>query len=387
MLTGSFFNFMVSTNLRFGVGTSDRLSDEIKSLNFNNIAAVIDKAVFEHPQVKKCLEGVSSAGIKIDIFKSEAVEPTYDDLESFRKNFIGKKYDCLAGLGGGSTLDLTKGMAVLLTNDGEAITYRGFPKLKNRPLPVIAIPTTAGSGSEATYNAVFTDDKEKRKLGINSIFNFPVCAIIDPLLTLGCPKPVTVSSGADALVHTLESFVHKKNTLISRMYSKEAFRLLFNNLMRVLDEPDNIEVRSALALGAYLAGIALINAGSGPSGAFSAPLGVHYKVPHGYAGAVFLASITKINVEAGYTDYAQLYELIDGSEKGLSLKEKNTAFLSQLYKLLDKLGIPRSLSHYNLGERDIQFMVEQYEVLKAGIMQNPVEITKEDVHKFMQSLA
>ena len=387
MNNNSIFRFMISTNLRFGAGEIEKLVDEIKSLSFSTVAAIVDQGVFEHEYVKKSLKKVIDAGINIDIFKSEAVEPTYDYLESFKENFKGKKYNCLIGIGGGSAIDLTKGIAVLLTNEGSALSFRGFPKLKNKPLAVIAIPTTAGTGSEVTYNAVFIDAKEKKKLGINSILNFPVLAIIDPLVLADCPKSVAISAGADALVHALESYGHRKSTLLSRMYSKEAFRLIFNNLTRALDDPDVIDMKGNVALGAYLAGIALVNAGSGFAGAFSYPLGVMYKVPHGFAGAVFLTSILKFNIEKGYTDYAELYDLIDGSNQAISRKEKNLEFLKKIDLLFEKIKIPKKLSFYGLRQKDLDFLVSQYDMLKPAIDQNPIEVTKDDAKDIINNLA
>lgn len=386
MASDSVFKFMVSTNLRFGPGESEKLASELKSLGFSRVATVVDRGVFDHPQVKKSLEMVRKAGIDIDVYKSEAVEPTYDYLESFKENFKNKIYDCLIGIGGGSALDLTKGIAVLLANEGPAISFRGFPKLKNKPLPVIAIPTTAGTGSEATYNAVFIDSKENKKLGINSTLNFPVCAIIDPLILAGCPRSAAVSAGADALVHTLESYCHRKSTPLSRIYSKEAFHLIFNNLTRALDDPGDIDSNGKVALGAYLAGIALINAGSGFAGAFSYPLGVMYKVPHGFAGAVFLTSVLKFNIDRGYSDYAELHDLMEGADTSIPVKEKNVLLLKSIVALFEKIGIPKSLSFYGLKQKDIDILIGQYDSLKAGIGQNPVEITKDDASSMINNL-
>ncbi|MBP7088036.1 MAG: iron-containing alcohol dehydrogenase [Candidatus Omnitrophica bacterium] len=380
------FKFALSTNLVFGLNSSEQLGSQIKNLGYFNIGIILDQGVFNHPQSIKAFKSIEEAGISFKMHKNESVEPTYDYLEQFRKQFTLNNYDCLVGIGGGSTLDLAKGLAILLTNEGKALSYRGFPQLKNKPLAVVALPTTAGTGSEATYNAVFTDSQEKKKLGINYIHNFPVCAIIDPLFTVDCPKSVTVSSGCDALVHTLESYVHKNHTSISRIYSKEAFRLLYRGLSEVLDKPKEATIRVDLALGAYLAGIALMNSGSGPSGAFSYPLGAVYHVPHGYAGGVFIAHITKINVEKGYKDYDQLYDLIEGVDKNISSSEKNINFAKKIQELMDKLEVPRSLSNYNLNPKDIDFMIAQYEVLKAAIDQNPIEISKDDVTKMMEGL-
>ncbi len=380
------FRFFLSTDLRFGNNQCLKLPDYIKDLGHSKIALIIDNGVVNNQQVIKCINSLKDNNISFDIYVNESVEPTYDYLEDFRKRFIGKSYDCLVGIGGGSTLDLTKGIATLLTNDGEAISFRGFPKLKNKPLPIIAIPTTAGTGSEVTYNAVFTDSKEKKKLGINSTLNFPSLAIIDPLIYIGMPEKAAISSGCDALVHTLESYVHKNNTPISRIFSKEAFRLLFNNLNRLLEDFNNTDIWGALSLGAYLAGIALINAGSGPSGAFSYPLGAVYKVPHGYAGAVFISKITKINVEKGYTDYADLYDLIEGADKTISNEDKNLKFAVELQNLMDKLKVPRNLRDFGLKKPDIEFLLSQYDILKGAIDQNPIEITKEDCKKMFQEL-
>lgn len=380
------FRYRVSTNLRFGPGEAAKLGEELKELGFLKPAAVVDSGVSRHPKVLEALASVVAAGLTLQTHESTEAEPTYDYLEAFKSRLAGGGHDCIVGIGGGSVMDLAKGLAVLLTNEGPALSFRGFPKLKNRPLPMIAIPTTAGTGSEVTFNAVFTDAAQKKKLGINSILNFPVCAIIDPLLTVDCPRSVTVSSGADALVHTLESYVHKNHTPVSRAQSMEAFRLLFNALGKVLDDPKNVQVRADLALGAYQAGTALMNSGSGPSGAFSYPLGAVYHVPHGYAGAAFLPSITRHNVEKGY-DYAPLYDLIEGADKTLPAQEKNRRFADAIQGLMDKLGVPRSLSHYKLGPQDIGFMIDQYDVLKAGIDQNPIEITKDDVRRMMETLA
>lgn len=378
------FHFKLKTHLVMGEKASSQLGILIAERGFKKIGLIIDKNVGKHKQTKEAIQSLEDKDIVYQIFETEGVEPDYDYLDTFKIQFLDKGFDCLVGIGGGSILDLTKGIATLVTNPGEAISFRGFPKLKYYPLAVIAIPTTAGTGSEVTFNAVFVDNKNKKKLGINSEYNYPVLAIVDPLFTVDCPKSVTVSSGADALVHTLESYVHKNHTPISRMYSREAFYLLYNNLTRVLDEPSNVEIRNQLALGAYLAAIALMNAGSGPSGAFSYPLGVYHKVPHGYAGAIFLPWVTHFNVKKGYKDYHELYDLIEGSNKNLSWDQKNVEFANKITELMDRLGVPEAVGSYGLGEQDIEFLVDQYPLLKPAIDQNPVEITQEDARDIIK---
>jgi alcohol dehydrogenase len=381
------FAFKMRTNLRFGVGESEKLADVIKALGYKNIGVIIDSGVFENKFIEKLVQKIKDADLKISIFENKVSEPDYDYLEEYKKQFLNIALDCLVGIGGGSTLDLTKGVATLIKNPGKAIEYKGFPILKYAPLPVIAIPTTAGTGSEVTYNAVFTDSKEKKKLGINSELNFPLCAIIDPLLTLDCPKSVTISSGMDALTHSLESFAAKNATLVSRIFSKEAFKLVFNSLIKVTDDMGNIGIRSNLLLGSYLAGIALSNSGAGPAGAMSYPMGSVYKIPHGLAGGLFLAKVIRFNVDNGYNEYAQLYDLIDGAKPGLNEKEKSFDFCKMLDKLTDKLEIPKKLNCFNIHKNDVEYLLSAvFGGLKGAIEQNPVKMAEDDMRNILNSM-
>jgi alcohol dehydrogenase class IV len=226
-------------------------------------------------------------------------EPDYDYLEQCREQLQGcaQQLQGLVGVGGGSTLDLTKALSVLLTNPGPAISYRGFNLIQQDGIPVIALPTTAGTGAEVTPNAVFTDRREQRRLGINTPRYVPTLALLDPLLTVTCPRSVTVASGIDALMQSIESFTSIHATSVSRMFSRQAFALVFQALPRVVHELEDVILRGQLQLGAYYSGIALMNASSGPAGALSYPLGVHFHVPHGLAHAVAEPTIVQWNVE------------------------------------------------------------------------------------------
>lgn len=381
------FQFRLTTNVFVGKGVSSGAGSKVRSLGYSRATVLLDSAVANQGPVNKLLDSLKSAGVYIEIHNSNAVEPSYDDLELVKKIFEGRNCDVVIGIGGGSTLDLAKGLAILLRNEGPALSFRGFPTLKNNPLPIIAFPTTAGTGSEVTYNAVFTDTKEKKKLGINSTLNFPVAAFLDPMLTLECPLSVSVSSGADAMVHTLESFVHRRHTALSRLFSKSAFTTLFDNLTKLPGGLTDLNVRSGLQLGAYEAAVALMNSGSGPSGALSYPLGVHHKVPHGLAGAIFLPAVTRFNVRSGYWDYAMLYDAIPGSNPSLSTEEKSTQFVAALEGLWTKLRIPRRLSEFGLKPLDVEALGAHYGSLKAAIAQNPIDLSENEVRTMLKELA
>src|SRR3989344_3938203 len=379
------FKIQIRTNLIFGPGKIEELAELLKKEKFTKVAAVIDKGVANRNQVQLLHLQKHSECVILNVFVNEVAEPDYDFLDQFKKNFADVNYQCLIGVGGGSSLDLAKGIAVLLANPGPAISYRGFPDLKNNPLPVIAIPTTAGTGSEVTYNAVFTDSAEKRKLGINSRLNYPIYAILDPNLTLSCPTSVTVSSGMDAIVHVVESFVSKTTNPLSRMVGRESFQLMYLNLLKVLHDPQNVEVRGKLLLGSYLAGISL-ETGGGPSSSLSYPLGSLFKVPHGIAGGVFIHKIVKFNVEKGFMGYTELYDSISPGEKK-SDAEKNKLFVQKMEELSSALNVPQKLTHFKIEkEHKASILDFTSKFMMGGINQNPVKMELEDVDAILESM-
>src|SRR3989344_3794961 len=379
------FKIQIRTNLIFGPGKIEELPELLKKEKFARVAAVIDKGVANNTDLQRVFAKIRSEGIILNIFVNEAAQPDYDFLNEFKEKFADADYQCLIGVGGGSSLDLAKGIAVLLTNPGPAISYRGFPDLKNNPLPVIAVPTTAGTGSEVTYNAVFTDSSEKRKLGINSRLSYPIYAILDPNLTLSCPKSVTISSGMDAIVHVVESFVSKTSNSISKMFAKESFQLVYPNLLKVKEDPQNINIRGNLLLGSYLAGVSL-ESGGGPSSSLSYPLGSLFKVPHGIAGGIFIAKIVKFNVENGFTGYADLCENICSCEN-LSITQKNKLFVQKMEELSEVLNVPEKLAHFGIKKEQkdlILDFVSKY--MTGGINQNPIKMELGDVDGILESM-
>ena len=385
------FKFNLKTRARFGAGSATKLGEYLKELSFERIGIIVDSGVHNTDYGKKVLKSVENQRfdtVKVWVYDLGG-EPDYDSLDKIKPIFMGKNstplVDCFVGIGGGSVIDFAKGLATLVVNPGKAIEYRGFPESLNPSLPTVAVPTTAGTGSEVTYNAVFINLADKKKLGINTMYNFPVLAILDPNLTLSCSKSVTVSSGMDALVHTLESYAARQSNPLTKIFARGAFKLIFNNLSKVLGDPKNIEIRANLQLGAYLAGISLVNSGSGPAGALSYPLGVHFRVPHGYAGGVFLPHIIKFNVEKGY-DYSELYDLIENADKSKRREEKNHQFSQKLFELCDSLGIPPNLRSFGVNKNNIDILLKETENLGKAFAQNPIPFSVEDGKKLLMEM-
>lgn len=378
------FGFSLRTNAYAGSGVALKAASFARERAARRVSIVVDAGLRSNEHATALLDALREVA-EIQVLESNAVEPDYDYLDDFRTR-LDPSVDLLVGVGGGSILDLTKAVSVLVTNPKPAIEYRGFDLVTEPGIPVVAIPTTAGTGSEVTPNAVFTDRRENRKGGINSEKYVPVLALLDPLLTLSCPRRATVSAGMDALVHSVESFVAAGATPITRPLSREGFRLVMGNLGRVVEDPSDIESRLNMQLGAFFAAAALFNSGAGPAGALSYPIGVNYQVPHGIAGAMFLAPVALWNVGQGSDAYAGLADALPEPPQTADPLERSHAVAEAIQELAQRVGVPR-MREYGVSRADVPQLVEQaFSSLGPAFAQNPVEFTSAGLHDLMDSL-
>jgi len=379
--------FIMKTELLVGNGIAQDLPKQLQSRSWEKIGLVVDKGLYDNNDyAKEIIELLENKLDEVVLLISELPEPTYDYLDKVKTTFDGSDPDCFVGIGGGSTLDLTKGLSTMKTNEGDAVTYRGLNKVKKQTLPIVALPSTAGTGSEVTPYAVFIDTKENWKFGINSEYNYPQLGLYDPRFLDSCPQKIFASAGMDAMTHTLESFAAKDATSLSRTFSMKAFTLLFENLKKISEGDRSIETKLNLMVGSGCAGIALMNAGAGPSGALSYPLGVYFNVPHGLAGSVFLPSVIKYNVEQGYTNYSHLYDSIYQNTND-SPSEKSILFADEIETLSDDLGIPTTLKGFGVkSEDDLRLILDNSMQLKQAFEQNPVTFGRDEIEKTLYSL-
>ena len=375
------FRFRMDMNLYFGIGILKKVDEIIKTKNFKKIAIIIDKNIINLPLIIDFIL-LMKKNFDIEIFENPLIEPDYEFLEEFRKNFMNKNFDCIIGMGGGSTMDLAKGIAVLAKNKGAAIDFKGFPKIKNVPIPVITIPTLAGTGSEIAYNAVFTDTKNKNRLGINTEFNYPVLAIVDPLLSLSAPRRAVISAILDCVCHAIESFTVENASSFSKELSKSAFFFWCKAIKKMLTNFDDTEARSDLALASILANMALNNVGSGLGGAFSYPLGALYGIPHGIGEGLFIPYLAKFYVERGFLGYAELYDAIPESDKNINIQEKNKRFCDYLDKIYAELNVPKSLNEFGINRTAIPVLIEQ---VKKAFHEAPIKFDIIDAQNLFEN--
>jgi alcohol dehydrogenase len=260
------------------------------------------------------------------------------------------------------------------------LSLKGFPTGVNDPLPLVTVPTLLGSGAEVSYNAVFIDEAEGRKLGINSRKNFPKKSVIDPQLSMTAPIESVISSAMDSLVHCVDSFGSIKHTPLSRIFSIEGFQRTFYALQQ--DQLDRAESRLDLAIGSICGVVALMNSGDGPTNGFAYYLGVKHRVPHGLAGAIFLKEVMRYNHKNGYEKYA----LLNPMRSTPLAKEVTAELLEEMDALYKQLRIP-NLVPYGYGKGNVdEFAKNASEALKGSFSGNPVPFTPESAREVIYQL-
>jgi alcohol dehydrogenase len=312
-------------------------------------------------------------------------EPTYAYLSEVTEEFRSRDFDLLIGIGGGSAMDMAKAVSALRNNPGNPLDYRGFDNLKVAGVPVLLVPTTAGTGSEASYNASFVDEDSSKKMGINGDHMFARYAILDAETTLSCPYKPALSAGVDALVHCLEGFVCNKANPRSDMLAREGIRLLCRSLHCLKEDAQDLNKRLDLLTGAFYGGIVQMNSGSGVAAALSYPLSVYYKVPHGIGGGMFAVDMVRFNIEAGFTKYAELAPLLGVGDIGASNQDNAIAVYDFLQKLWDKLEVPTKLNSFGIGADRFQHVLEIMNTQQPAFDQNPVPFMLADhMHDFLK---
>jgi alcohol dehydrogenase class IV len=273
----------------FGQGSAGSLADEVNLLGGGPVLVVLDPGVQEAGVAEPALASLKNAGIAYEVYSEITREPEPKEADAAAEQGKAMGAKVVVGIGGGSALDLAKAAGVLITNEGSAIDYVGLDKVQNPGMPVICMPTTAGTGSEVTFTAVFTRRSDKFKGGINGRMLYPHTALLDPLLTVSCPPYISAITGMDALTHAMEAYTSRRANPISDMNALNAIELIGSNLRQAVAHGENLEARSNMLLGSYLAGLALAQAGVGAVHAMAYPLGAFYDIPHGEANALLLA--------------------------------------------------------------------------------------------------
>jgi alcohol dehydrogenase len=300
------FDFQPRTRTIFGTGVISRLGELGQELGFKRTLLVADRGLVDSGHVAEAVAPLRTAGIETIEFHEFDVNPDTAMVEAGSTFAASQRIDSIIALGGGSSLDCAKGMNLLLTNGGRMRDYHGYGKAQKPTLPMIGIPTTAGTGSEAQTYALISDAETHEKLACGDPKIAFRIALLDPALTVSQPPSVTATSGFDAIAHAVETFVTTKRNPLSESFSRQAWKLLESNYERVLNNPQDIEARGAMQLGAFFAGLAIENSMLGATHACANPLTAHYGTTHGAAIALLLPTVVRWNSIVAGERYAEL---------------------------------------------------------------------------------
>lgn len=373
------FDHQPRTRLVFGAGSVDRVAELASGLGGKRVLVVTDPGIVKAGHAERVLTKLREAGLHAALYDRVRENPTTADVARCLETARAEETDLFIGLGGGSSMDTAKGCNFILTNGGEMKDYRGVGKATRSMLPLIAIPTTAGTGSECQSAALIADEATHVKMACLDPKAAARVAILDPRLTVSQPPGVTAVTGIDAIAHALETAVTTKRNPISRMYSMAASQCLFPAFPEVLRDPGNLAARSAMLLGAAYAGLAIESSMLGAAHASANPLTARHNVVHGRAVGVMMPWVIRFN--AGVAEAAQIYtelaaalRLVEAGTVGVQSAE---SLAVKVEELLDLAGLTRRLGECGVRESDIPAMAADAAQQWTGGF-NPRKVTEPD---------
>lgn len=371
------FSFTIPQNIVVGAGSLKRLPELAKNLKKSKAYIISGPHLERIGMVDKCREALKAAGIESDAFTQTEGNPSTDTVAKAANGFKSSKANFIVAFGGGSPLDVAKAVAVIASYGGNITDYEGGGKVLGPVVPMIAIPTTAGTGSEVTAFSVITDHSRNYKLTVVSNYLLPAYAILDPELITTVPKSTAAACGIDAMVHALEAFISKAASPFSDLFAKEALRLIGTSIRDYVSDRSNLAACESMLIGSLFAGIAFSHARLGDVHAMSHPVSAYFDVAHGVANAVLLPTVVDYNMTYANEKYKYIYDCI--CEKPLSDDTFTPEMLAAEIRVLnDELGIPSSLSEVGVDSSLFDKMAD--DAMKSGnILVNPRPTTKKDI--------
>lgn len=373
--------FRTPTELITGLGSVEKVGEKARELGANKVLVVTDKVLNQNGLVDKVLIPLKKADLHVDIIDEVIPEPPFENLEQISSKIKSEGYDLFVGLGGGSALDVTKVLSVMMTNDGDVRELVGIENVRKKGIPFILVPTTSGTGSEVTYNAIFTDTRDNVKKGIVSPYLLPDVAIIDAELTISVPPSVTAATGMDALIHAIESYTAIRSNELTDGITLQSIKLISRSLRQAVYNGKDIKAREDMAMGSLLAGIGIGNAGAGAVHALAYPLGGKFKVPHGVANSLLLPYVMKYNVVANLSKFAEVAKAMGENVEGLSLREAANRAVVAMAELSRDVGIPSSIQEVGVTEEDILGLAEEASKIDRLLNNNPRWFRVQDIEQ------
>ncbi len=371
--------FVLNETSYFGEGARKVLPEEIKKRGFKKVLVVTDESLYKAGVSKKITDILEANDIKYTLYHDVKPNPPIENVLAGLNMCKKLGCDLIVAVGGGSSIDTAKGISILMTNPDriDVVSLNGLSNTKNKGLPIIALPTTAGTAAEVTINYVITDPKREIKMVCVDEHDIPIMAIVDTELMASMPKGVASSTGMDALTHAIEGYITKSKNIMSQMFSMKAIQLIYDNLSKAVNEKDQDAINK-VGLGQYIAGMGFSNVGLGIVHSMAHQLGAVYDTPHGLANAIILPVVMEFNGEVSYEDFREILTQAFHIDATLFTKEEIIkSFCECIRNLSYEVGITQTIKDVGAKKSDFAMLAEKAmeDPCKPG---NPREVTKDE---------
>ena len=369
--------FKSAKKLITGKGAVNALKDELSRLGVTKAAVITDKGVSQSGGLSLVTDQLQPN--RFVVYDDIPPEPEISVIENCAAELRGIDVDGIIAVGGGSAIDSAKVLSVSMTHNGKISALFGEDNVMSRDIPLIAIPTTAGTGSEVTNIAILSDPEEQLKKGIVSEYLLPDVAIVSAEMTVSCPAIVTAASGIDALVHAIEAYLSVNASAITDALAIKAISLIYPALPKAFADGTNLQARDDMATGSLLAGLAFGNAGAGAVHALAYPLGGRYHLSHGMSNAVMLPHVMKANALVSQARVVDIGKAMNLETHGCSTSEIVTLVLQAIEKICRDVEIPATLKHFGIPEEDIPALAIDASKVTRLLRNNPRTLTVDDI--------
>lgn len=367
----------------FGTGCINKLVDDYQKLGFKRLFVLTAPPI--RPLIEEPLAKLAEGGISIEVVQDIVAEPTVNDFKRILEQARRFGADSVVGIGGGSVLDVTKLVASFINSEQQVEDCFGTGFIKAKGLWFACLPTTAGTGSEVSPNAILLDERDHLKKGIVSPYLIADATYVDPKLTWSVPAKVTADTGMDALTHCIEAYTNKFAHPTVDIYALQGIRLIAANLEKAVKNGHDVEAREALALGSLYGGLCLGPVNTAAVHALSYPLGGEFHIPHGLSNAILLPSVMKFNRPANLRRYAEV-ALALGCEPGQDADETAQHGVEFIYRLAEAVGIPQKLTDLGIPQTAVPGMAKAAMEVQRLLKNNPREVTEQDALNIYNSL-
>ena len=367
----------------FGTGCIETFTEDYKKLGLQRLMVLTAPPIL--PLIEEPLANLKAAGVSIEIFQDILAEPTVNDFKKILEVARQFKADSVVGIGGGSVLDVTKLVAAFINSDQQVEDCFGTGFIKAKGLWFACLPTTAGTGSEVSPNAILLDERDHLKKGIVSPYLIADAAYVDPKLTWTVPSKVTADTGMDALTHCIEAYTNKFAHPSVDIYALQGIRLIAANLEKAVKDGKDVEAREALAFGSLYGGLCLGPVNTAAVHALSYPLGGEFHIPHGLSNAILLPSVMKFNMPANVKRHAEVAIAL-GCEPGKNDEETAQRGVDFIYHLAAAVGIPDKLTALGIPQTSVPGMAKAAMQVQRLLKNNPREVTEQDALDIYNSL-